>query len=117
MKIKFKLESSFNDGIDVVCKKCKELSSECKCKAIKIKILPKNKHKIKYKLNKINNKPVSSFYPFYIDNEKELLKTLKKKFGCGGNVEIIDDYIQINLQGNIIELATLELQKLGFSTI
>lgn len=113
--MKFILDRDFKDSIDTLCKKCGELQSKCICNNTAKTILPNNKYKIKSNLKKVKNKYISSFYPFYIDNEKEILNILKKKLGCGGNIESIDDYIVINLQGNIIEKAKTELIKLGFN--
>lgn len=112
---RFILEPNFTDNIDSICKKCGELSSECVCSKAKITIMPKDAYKIHSKLGKIKNKLISSFYPLYIDNEKEILQILKKKLGCGGNAEVIEDFIQINLQGDLIKQASLELKKLGFN--
>lgn len=112
--MKFILERDFSDGIDTLCKKCGELKSKCICNNTNKKILPKDLHKIKSKLKKVQNNLISSFYPFYIENEKEVLSYLKKKLACGGNIESIDDYIIINLQGDVLDRAKIELQKLGF---
>ncbi len=109
------LEPKFSDGIDTLCKKCGELQSKCICNKKNKKILPNNEYKVKSSLKKVKNKLVSSFYPFYIDSEKEILSTLKKKLGCGGSIEYIDDYIIINLQGDVLEKAKIEIKKLGFN--
>lgn len=109
------LEPNFSDEINTLCKKCKEFKSKCICNNKEIKIIPKDKHKIKSKLTKYNNKIISSFYPFYINNEKEILKILKKKLGCGGSIEVIEDYIQINLQGDLINKANGLLKDIGFN--
>ena len=113
--MKFILDRKFNDSIDILCKKCGELQSKCICNNVNRKILSSNQYTIKSSLKKVKNKIISSFYPFYIDNEKDILSTLKKRLGCGGSIEIIDDYVVINLQGDIIEKAKIELQKLGFN--
>lgn len=112
--MKFILEQDFSDGIDTLCKKCGERRNKCICNNATKKILPRDSHKIKSKLKKVQNKLVSSFYPFYIENEKEILSILKKKLACGGNIESIDDYVIINLQGDVTDKAKIELQKLGF---
>ncbi|RAX54841.1 hypothetical protein CCY99_01410 [Helicobacter sp. 16-1353] len=114
---KFILEPTFDDSIDRICKKCGELGSECICNEAVIKIMPKDTYKIHSKLSKVKNKLISSFYPLYIDNQKEILQILKKKLGCGGNAEIVEDFIQINLQGDVRKQANLELKKLGFQII
>lgn len=113
MKKRFLLEPDFSDSIDRICKTCGKM--DCICTKTTIKLIPKDKYRIKTRLKRIQNKLISSFYPLYIDNEKEILKILKKKLGCGGNAEIIEDFIQINLQGDVIKQASLELRKLGFN--
>ncbi len=115
MKTRFRLESNFSDSIDVICKKCNELQSECICAKKQISILPKTAYKVKSTIAICNGKKVSSFYPLYIDNANNLLKDIKKKLGCGGNIEQIDDYQKLNLQGDKISQASRFLSQLGFN--
>ena len=61
--------------------------------------------KIKIEIKKVNNKTLSIIYPLYRKDIKEILKELKKSLGCGGKIIIMDNYYQINLQGDVREKA------------
>ena len=111
--MKFKLDSLSNKSgwnFDGVCDKCGENLSECVCSSCEI--LPPNKHKLHFRIEKRNGKPVTIILPFFIseDDIKKLLVTLKKKLACGGSIK----NNEIELQGDLKERAKAILEKEGF---
>ena len=96
------LDRNFKDGIQTLCKKCGEWECECN----NLDSIESNKNpKIKIEIKKVNNKTLSIIYPLYRKDIKEILKELKKSLGCGGKIVVMDNYYQINLQGDVREKA------------
>jgi translation initiation factor 1 len=102
-KVRFKLEGLSGESgwsVDEVCDKCGQNKSECLCGKHE-EVLPPDKHKLVFRLEKRNGKPVTIVYQFCLseNDKKELLSYLKKSLGAGGSVK--DGEIEI--QGDIKE--------------
>lgn len=112
--MRFKLDSLSNKNdswsFDGVCEKCGENKSECKC--VSAEIMPKDKHRLHFRLEKRNGKPVTVVLPFALseDDMKKLLSILKKKLACGGAI----NKNEIELQGDLKERVKEILIKEGF---
>lgn len=111
--MKFKLDSLSQNSswsFDGICEKCGENISECKCEQAQT-LLPQ-KHKLHFRLEKRNGKPVTIVLPFFLNDAdiKKLLTTLKKKLACGGAIS----GNEIELQGDLKERAKEILTKEGF---
>lgn len=110
--MRFKLEGLKDTSgwsVDEVCDKCGQNKSECICNS-EGEMLPPSKHKVLFRLEKRNGKPVTIIYPFYISetDKKELLSSFKKSLGVGGSIK----GEEMELQGDIKEkLKTLLSQK------
>jgi len=112
--VRFKLEGLKDTSgwsVDEVCDKCGQNKSECVCDAAS-EILPPNKHKLVFRLEKRNGKPVTIVYPFCIAeaDKKELLTSLKKSLGAGGSIK----GEEIELQGDIKEKLKELLTQKGY---
>jgi translation initiation factor 1 len=111
--LKFKLDTLASKNgwnFDSICEQCGNNLSECDCKPTDI--LPANKHKLHFRLEKRNGKPVTVILPFALSNEdiKKTLATLKKKLACGGAIK----NSEIEIQGDVKERAKAILQNEGF---
>lgn len=112
--MRFKLDSlsTQNDSwsFDGVCEKCGENKSECKC--VGAEVLDPQKHRLHFRLEKRNGKPVTVVLPFSLkeDGMKKLLTLLKKKLACGGAI----NKNEIELQGDLKIRAKEILAKEGF---
>jgi translation initiation factor 1 len=112
--MRFKLEGLANESgwsVDEVCDKCGQNKSECLCGSSNEIVIP-NKHRLVFRLEKRNGKPVTIIYPFWIseNDKKELLSTLKKSLGAGGSIQ----NSELEIQGDIKEKVKALLEKQGF---
>jgi len=98
-------------SVDQVCDKCGQNKSECICNS-ESELLTPNKHKLVFRLEKRNGKPVTIVYPFHTSetDKKELLTSLKKSLGAGGSIK----GEEIELQGDIKEKLKDLLSTKGF---
>ena len=90
-KLDFQIGAEFDEGEwNVVTEKRKSIFSE---------ILEPSKHQLVFHKEKRRGKVVSLVGPFSLEKEtlKALLKTLKKKLGCGGTIS--EDFLEF--QGDI----------------
>lgn len=112
--MRFKLEGLKEQSgwsIDEVCKKCGQNMSECVCGAA-TEIMEPQKHRLFFRLEKRNGKPVTIVMPFALkeDDKKELLTQLKKSLGSGGAVK----GTELEFQGECKEKLKALLEKRGF---
>ncbi len=70
-----------------------------KCESDIAEVKEASKHQLVFHKEKRRGKAVTLVGPFFLDKEemKELLKTLKKKLGCGGTIN--EDFLEF--QGDI----------------
>ena len=90
-KLDFQIGADFDDSDwNVVSEKRKSIFSE---------VLEPSKHQLVFHKEKRRGKVVTLVGPFSLEKDllKALLKTLKKKLGCGGTVS--DDFLEF--QGDI----------------
>ncbi|MBD3789183.1 MAG: translation initiation factor [Campylobacterales bacterium] len=70
------------------------------------------KHQLHFAKEKRNGKTVTIVKPFYLEKEtlQNLLKTLKKKLGCGGTIK--ENILEF--QGEIADILRKQLEELGY---
>ncbi|MFA6357896.1 MAG: stress response translation initiation inhibitor YciH [Candidatus Omnitrophota bacterium] len=97
-----------------ICPGCSKPVKECICQQIKRSVLPETSGKVRVRHETAGrkNKGVTIIYGLPLSQEQleDLAAKLKSTFGTGGAVK---DYT-IQLQGQQVEKAELELRRLGY---
>ncbi len=112
-----KIGADFCDNIDVLCKKCGNHTSECKCPS-EIKGRERNSYLIWIKEQKKSGKDVSICGIFYEKGEilEGILKKIKKNLACGGGIKREGEGYLLEIQGRHSEKlkAFLKQEKFKF---
>lgn len=112
-----KIGADFCDGIDVLCKKCGNHKSECKCGS-EVKERGRDCYFIWVKECKKSGKDVSVCGIFYEKGEvlEGILKKIKKSLACGGGVKKEGEGYIMEIQGKHSEKlkAFLKQEKFRF---
>ncbi|CAM2780453.1 translation initiation factor [Helicobacter burdigaliensis] len=99
-RLNLQIGAKFGDSFDVVCKKCGELQSKCKCK----KVAP-TKEKSEYFLwineEKRGGKDLTICGIFYMDKKEleKLLKQCKTTLASGGKIREEKEGFLLEIQG------------------
>ncbi|MEF3191133.1 MAG: translation initiation factor [Campylobacterales bacterium] len=114
--MKIKLGASWGNemqegwSFDGICPGCGENKSECRCTPPEI--LEPKAHRLTFKIEKRNGKPVTVIGPLKLSEEQAqaILKKLKSTLACGGSFK----QSHWELQGSVIEKAKELLRREGF---
>jgi len=104
-KLDLQIGMEFDEGSwDVVTEKRKSKVSD--------ETLPPEKHQLVFHKEKRRGKVVTLVGPFTLESKemKELLKTLKKKLGCGGTIS--EDFMEF--QGDVQPKLREQLERLDY---
>ena len=107
--------ANFEDAIDVLCKKCENLQSQCVCKK-KEEIRERDSYFLWIKEEKCKGKDITLCGVVYERNEiiVKMLKAIKKTLACGGSFkEDLGGYI-LEFQGKHLEKLKAFLKKEKF---
>ena len=107
--------ANFEDAIDVLCKKCENLQSQCVCKK-KEEIRERDSYFLWIKEEKCKGKDITLCGVVYERNETivKMLKKKKKTLACGGSFkEDLGGYI-LEFQGKHLEKLKAFLKKEKF---
>ncbi|MDD6055119.1 MAG: translation initiation factor [Helicobacter sp.] len=95
----FEMGAKFSDNVDMLCKKCGELKSACKCGVLKQKA--KDSYFISIKCEKSGGKDITKAGIFFENKEvlAGILKEAKKRLASGGSLESKNGGFYLILQG------------------
>lgn len=111
----FSIGANFEDTIDVLCKKCGNLQSQCVCKK-KAEIKDRDSYFLWVKEQKCKSKDITLCGVIYESSENiiKMLKEIKKALACGGSFkEDLGGYV-LEFQGKHLEKLKAFLKKEKF---
>lgn len=98
--LNFQIGAKFSDNIDVVCKKCKELQSKCKCDK-KALIKEKSEYFLWINEEKRSGKDLTICGIFYMEKKEleDLFKKCKTILASGGKIREEKEGFLLEIQG------------------
>ncbi|AWI33624.1 translation initiation factor [Helicobacter apodemus] len=111
----FKLEANFCDGIDKVCKQCKNLQSQCICN-IPLEVKNRDSYTLWINSQKRKGKDITLCGIFYEEKStmQKILKKIKKTLACGGSLKVDKKGYLLEFQGKHLEILKKLLKKESF---